>query len=99
MTSNIQPSSSQMNQISQHPSGPHDSHQNQLIPNPHSNISPMSRVSILKTEEQKEIVRTNVFEPNNITAQNDPNFTVVTEVIKRNSNISLETNKMILISP
>ena len=91
MTSNIQPSSSQMNQISQHSSGLHESHQNQLIPNPHSNISPMSRVSILKTEEQKEIVRTNVFEPNNITAQNDPNFTVVTEVIKRNSNISLET--------
>ena len=73
MTSNVQPSSSQMNQISQHSSGLHESHQNQLIPNPHSNISPVSRVSILKTEEQKEIVRTNVFEPNNITAQNSQN--------------------------
>ena len=33
-----------------------------LIPNPH--YSPINRVSILKTEEQKEIVRTNVYNPN-----------------------------------
>ena len=47
----------------------------------------MSRVSILKTEEQKEIVRTNIFEPNNVL----PAFTVVTEVIKRKSNIHLDS--------
>jgi len=91
MTSNIQASSSQMNRISQHSSGLHQSHNSQLVPNPQSNISPVNRVSILTTAEQKEIVRTNVFEPNNTTPINDPKFTVVTEVIKRNSNISFES--------
>ena len=94
MNSNIPNSSSQINKISQISSGNNQSQDRNLLPNTHPthpNISPVNQVSILKTEEQKEIVRTNVFEPNNITAQNDPNFTVVTEVIKRNSNISLET--------
>ena len=54
------------------------------------NISPINRVSILKTEEQKEIVRTNVFEPNDSKSGNNQQFTVVTEVIRRSSNISYE---------
>jgi len=54
------------------------------------NISPLNRVSILKTEEQKEIVRTNVFEPNDSKSGNNQQFTVVTEVIRRSSNISYE---------
>jgi len=54
------------------------------------NISPINRVSILKTEEQKEIVRTNVFEPNDSKSGNNQQFTVVTEVIKRSSNISYD---------
>ena len=91
MTSNFQASSSQMNKISQQSSGLHQSHNSQFVPNPQSNISPVNRVSVLKTAEQKEIVRTNVFEPNNTTPINDPKFSVVTEVIKRNSNISFES--------
>ena len=54
------------------------------------NISPINRVSILKTEEQKEIVRTNVFEPNDSKSGNNQQFTVVTEVIRRTSNISYD---------
>ena len=54
------------------------------------NISPINRVSILKTEEQKEIVRTNVFEPNDSKSGNNQQFTVVTEVIRRSSNISYD---------
>ena len=58
--------------------------------NTNPNISPINRVSILKTEEQKEIVRTNVFEPNDSKSGNNQQFTVVTEVIKRSSNISYD---------
>ena len=58
--------------------------------NSNPNISPINRVSILKTEEQKEIVRTNVFEPNDSKSGNNQQFTVVTEVIKRSSNISYD---------
>ena len=46
------------------------------------NRTPINRVSILKTEEQREIVRTNICEPND---SKSGQFTVVTEVIKRNS--------------
>ena len=45
-------------------------------------ISPINRVSILKTEEQKEIVRTNVYDPND-SSGNKKEFCVVTEIIKR----------------
>ena len=54
------------------------------------NVSPINRVSILKTEEQKEIVRTNVFEPNDSKSGENQHFTVVTEIIRRNSNISYD---------
>ena len=91
MNSNIQTSSIQMNKISQIPSGIHQSQNSGSIPNPHPNISPMNRVAILKTEEQKEIVRTNVFEPNNTSSENDQKFCVVTEVIRRKSNISFDS--------
>ena len=45
-------------------------------------VSPINRVSILKTEEQKEIVRTNVYDPND-SSGNKKEFCVVTEIIKR----------------
>ena len=54
------------------------------------NISPINRISILKTEEQKEVVRTNVYEPNDSKSGNDQHFCVVTEVIRRSSNISFD---------
>ena len=86
MKSNIPKSSTQMIRLAK------------VIPNPYvnneflsnQNISPISRVSILKTEEQKEVVRTNVYEPNNNDLLNNQQFCVVTEVIRRSSNISLE---------
>ena len=59
-----------------------------LIPNPH--YSPINRVSILKTEEQKEIVRTNVYNPNDSSGIKKE-FSVVTEIIRRNSNISFNS--------
>ena len=86
MNSNIPNSSSQINKISQISSGNNPSQDRNLLPNTHPthpNISPVNQVSILKTEEQKEIVRTNVFEPNNTSSNNDKQFCVVTEVIKR----------------
>ena len=87
MNQNFQTSSNQFNPTSQDFS--QSNHQNSNIAlNPH--ISPMSHVSILKTEEQKEIVRTNIFEPNNPNSNNQEHFTVVTEVIRRKSNIPLE---------
>ena len=56
-----------------------------------SNVSPINRVSILETEEQKKIVRTNVYEPNNSKSGNkQQQFTVVTELISRSSNISFD---------
>ena len=51
---------------------------------PHS----LNRVSILKTEEQKKVVRTNVYDPNGSKPGKNQKFTVVTEVINRSSNIS-----------
>ena len=85
MNSNVQKSSTQLVKTSQISSNSHHTQNSNL--NFNQNISPMSRVSILKTEEQKEIVRTNIFEPNNVL----PAFTVVTEVIKRKSNIHLDS--------
>ena len=58
--------------------------------NQNKNISPINRISILKTEEQKEIVRTNVYEPNDSSPGNNQHFCVVTEIIRRSANISLE---------
>ncbi len=55
-----------------------------------SNLSNINRVSILETEEQKKIVRTNVYEPNNSKSGNKQQFTVVTELISRSSNISFD---------
>ena len=52
-----------------------------------SNGTSINRVSILKTEEQKEIVRTNICEPND---SKSGQFTVITESIKRSSSISLD---------
>ena len=57
-----------------------------------TNKSPINRISIVKTEEQKEIVRTNVFDPNVTNPEENQQFCVVTEVIKRSSNISLDPN-------
>ena len=94
MNSNIPNSSSQINKISQISSGNNQSQDRNLLPNTHPthpNISPVNQVSILKTEEQKEIVRTNVFEPNNTSSNNDKQFCVVTEVIKRKSNITFDS--------
>ena len=54
------------------------------------NIFPVNRVSILKTEEEKKVVRTNVYEPNESNTINNQQFCVITEVIRRSSNISLE---------
>ena len=53
---------------------------------PHS----LNRVSILKTEEQKKVVRTNVYDPNGSKPGKNQKFTVVTEVINRSSNISFD---------
>ena len=90
MNSNIPNSSSQINKISPISSGINQSKDRAIVTNPHPNISPVSQVSIFKTEEQKEIVRTNVFEPNNTSSDNGQKFCVVTEVIKRKSNISFD---------
>ena len=91
MNSNIPNSSSKMNDISQISSGIHQSQKSGSIPISHPIISPMNQVAILKTEEQKEIVRTNVFEPNNTSSSNDQKFCVVTEVIRRKSNIPFDS--------
>ena len=64
--------------------------------NQNKNISPINRISILKTEEQKEIVRTNVYEPNDSSPGNNQHFCVVTEIIRRSANISLEPNLKLL---
>ena len=58
---------------------------------PTSNISSLNRVSILKTEEQKEIVRTNVYDPNDSSPGRSQKFTVVTEIIHRKSNIPFDS--------
>ena len=87
MNSNIPNSSSQINKISPISSGINQSKDRAIVTNPHPNISPVSQVSIFKTEEQKEIVRTNVFEPNNTSSDNYQKFSVVTEVIKRKSKL------------
>ena len=91
MNSNFQKTSIEMKKTSQISSISHNTHRPDIVPNPQSQISPMNRVAILKTEEQKEIVRTNVFEPNNTSSGNDQKFCVVTEVIKRKSNIPLDS--------
>ena len=52
-------------------------------------LFPVNRVSILKTEEQKKVVRTNISVTNQNNTGNDQHFCVVTEVINRSSNISL----------
>ena len=70
---------SQMNQSSKVPSGSYFN--NQSIQKP--NISPINRLSIIKTEEQKEVVSTNVYD-------GDKQFCVITERIKRSSNISFD---------
>ena len=88
MNQNIQNPQMQLNKASEHFSQSHHTQNSNAIANP--NISPLSHVSILKTEEQKEIVRTNIFEPNNSDANNNDHFCVVTEVIRRKSNIPLE---------
>ena len=88
MNQNFQKSSTQINQTSEQFSQSNHTQTSNIALNPH--ISPVSRVSILKTEEQKEIVRTNIFEPNNPDSNNGNHFTVVTEVIHRNSNIPLD---------
>ena len=91
MNSNFQKSSTEMNKTTQISSVTHNSQRPDLIPNPNAQLSPMNRVSILKTEEQREIVRTNVFEPNLTSSGNEQQFCVVTEVVKRNSNIPLDS--------
>ena len=45
----------------------------------------------MKTEEQKEIVRTNVYDPNDSSPGRSQKFTVVTEIIHRKSNIPLDS--------
>ena len=91
MNSNFQKSSTEMNKTTQISSVTHNSQRPDLIPNQNAQLSPMNRVSILKTEEQREIVRTNVFEPNLTASGNEQQFCVVTEVVKRNSNIPLDS--------
>ena len=54
---------------------------------------PLNLISIMKTEEQKKVVRTNVYEPNNSDSGKDQHFTVITEVINRSSNISLDPHQ------
>ena len=86
MNSNILKSSTQMNKATNLASFPNlnnEIHKNR-------NITPINRVSILKTEEQKEIVRTEVYDPNNNSLGDDQHFSVVTEIVRRSSNISLE---------
>ena len=55
---------------------------------PHS----LNRVSILKTEEQKKVVRTNVYDPNGSKPGKNQKFTVITEVINRSSTYHLLLN-------
>ena len=88
MNQNMQNPQAQFNKASEHFSQSHHTQNSNAILNP--NISPLSHVYILKTEEQKEIVRTNIFEPNNSNANNNDHFCVVTEVIRRKSNIPLD---------
>ena len=88
MNQNFQTSSNQLNPTPQDYSQSNHTQNSNIALNPH--ISPLSHVSILKTEEQKEIVRTNIFEPNNPNSNNPEHFTVVTEVIRRKSNIPLD---------
>ena len=86
MNSNIPKSSTQMNKATNLASFPNlnnEIHKNR-------NKTPINRVSILKTEEQKEIVRTEVYDPNNNSLGDDQHFSVVTEIVRRSSNISLE---------
>ena len=56
-------------------------------------LSPISNVSILKTEEQKEIVRTDVYENNGSSPGKNEHFCVVTEVIRRKSNLPFDSKR------
>ena len=85
MNSNNPKSSTQINESSEISSIPN---QNPSVST--QNIFPVKRVSILKTEEEKKVVRTNVYEPNDNNTVNNQKFCVVTEVIMRSSNISLD---------
>ena len=69
--------------------------QNNLNLNQTQNIplSPINNVSILKTEEQKEIVRTDVYGDNGSSPGNKEHFCVVTEVIRRKSNLPFDSNR------
>ena len=63
---------------------------NQTQSNP---FSPINNVSILKTEEQKEIVRTDVYGDNGSSPGKNDHFCVVTEVIRRKSNLPFGSNR------
>ena len=89
MNPSFQKSSTQVNETTPNSSIPRNTQKANLPLNPRK--SPMNRVSILKTEEQKQIVRTNFFEPNNTSSGANSNFTVVTEVINRSSNLTFDS--------
>ena len=69
--------------------------QNNLNLNPNYNNlhSPINRVSILKTEEEKKIVRTNYYGENGSSPGNNEQFCVVTEAIQRKSNIPFDSKR------
>ena len=89
MNPSFQKSSTQVNETTPNSSIPRNTQKANLPLNPRK--SPMNRVSILKTEEQKQIVRTNFFEPNNTSSGANSDFTVVTEVINRSSNLTFDS--------
>ena len=69
--------------------------QNNLNLNPNYNNphSPINRVSILKTEEEKKIVRTNYYGENGSSPGNNEQFCVVTEAIQRKSNLPFDSKR------
>ena len=92
MNQNIQKNLTQKNNSPEFPNFSKIQQNSNLIPNPHH--SPINRVSILKTEEQKEIVRTNFYDPND-SSGNKKEFSVVTEIIRRNSILSFNSKNNI----
>ena len=86
MNSNFQKSPIQLNQLSE--KSPISYFQSGAVFN--SNLISRSQFPIIETEEKKEIVRTNIYEPNDDNLGNKPQFCVVTEVIRRSPNISFD---------
>ena len=56
-------------------------------------VSPINTVSVLKTEEQKQIVRTNYYGTDGSSPDKNEQFCVVTEIIRRKSNLPFDSKK------